>query len=136
MFYKVLNNIYLICSTRSSNTGKPLTSMLKCKNILQVHFLSKSMMKKKECTLLLEPNIARFKNELFAYQKICIALIIAIKKVKHYMLSHKINIVSKIDPLTYIMSRLIIFQRIGKWAFCCLSLILNSFHRRLLRNNP
>ncbi|KAL2505477.1 Ribonuclease H [Abeliophyllum distichum] len=55
-------------------------------------------------------------------EKICLALIFAAKKLRHYMLAHTINLVSKIDPLKYIMSRPILSGRIGKWA-----LLLSEF---------
>lgn len=56
------------------------------------------------------------------FEKICLALIFAAKKLRHYMLSHTINLVSKIDPLKYIMSRPILSKKIGKWA-----LLLSEF---------
>ncbi|XP_022895322.1 uncharacterized protein LOC111409511 [Olea europaea var. sylvestris] len=55
-------------------------------------------------------------------EKMCLALIFAAKKLRYYMLSHTINLVSKIDPLKYIMSRPILSGRIGKWA-----LLLSEF---------
>ncbi|XP_022889218.1 uncharacterized protein LOC111404677 [Olea europaea var. sylvestris] len=55
-------------------------------------------------------------------EKMCLALIFAAKKLRQYMLSHTINLISKIDPLKYIMSRPILSGRIGKWA-----LLLSEF---------
>ncbi|XP_022889035.1 uncharacterized protein LOC111404464 [Olea europaea var. sylvestris] len=55
-------------------------------------------------------------------EKMYLALIYAAKKLRHYMLSHTINLVSKINPLKYIMSRPILSGRIGKWT-----LLLSEF---------
>ncbi|XP_022845301.1 uncharacterized protein LOC111368297 [Olea europaea var. sylvestris] len=49
-------------------------------------------------------------------EKMCLALIFAAKKLRHYMLSNTINLVLKIDPLKYIMSRPILSGRNGKWV--------------------
>ena len=38
-------------------------------------------------------------------EKICLAVIFAIQKLRHYLLSHQIILISKADPLKYILSR-------------------------------
>lgn len=55
-------------------------------------------------------------------KKISLALIFATKKLRNYMLSHTIGLVLKFDLLKYIISRPILFGRIGKWA-----LLLSEF---------
>jgi RNase H-like domain found in reverse transcriptase len=49
-------------------------------------------------------------------EKYCLALIFAVKKLRHYMLAHKIILISKVDPLKYLMTQPILTGRLAKWA--------------------
>jgi ribonuclease HI len=49
-------------------------------------------------------------------EKHCLALIFAVKKLRHYMLAHKIIMISKVDPLKYLMTRPMLTGRLAKWA--------------------
>ncbi|XP_051130788.1 uncharacterized protein LOC127251219 [Andrographis paniculata] len=48
-------------------------------------------------------------------EKICLALIFAIKKLKHYFQAHTIRLVSKTNPLKYVMSKPVLFDRLTRW---------------------
>ncbi|XP_020681914.1 uncharacterized protein LOC110099169 [Dendrobium catenatum] len=39
-----------------------------------------------------------------------------IQKLRHYMLSHKITLISKIDPLKFLMIRPVLTDRLARWA--------------------
>jgi ribonuclease HI len=49
-------------------------------------------------------------------EKHCLALIFTVKKLRHYMLAHKIILISKVDPLKYLMTRPMLTGRLAKWA--------------------
>ncbi|XP_074265356.1 uncharacterized protein LOC141587786 [Silene latifolia] len=49
-------------------------------------------------------------------EKICLALVFAIQKLRHYMQPHTIHVVSKADPIKYILSRPVLSGRLAKWA--------------------
>ncbi|GKU96286.1 hypothetical protein SLEP1_g9534 [Rubroshorea leprosula] len=55
-------------------------------------------------------------------EKICLALIFSTKKLRNYMLAHVVHLISKADPLKYIMSKPVLSGRITKWA-----LLLSEF---------
>ncbi|KAG9444934.1 hypothetical protein H6P81_016274 [Aristolochia fimbriata] len=55
-------------------------------------------------------------------EKTCLALIFAMQKLRHYLLAHLTNLISRADPLKYIMSRPILSGRLAKWA-----LLLSEF---------
>ncbi|KAL0394684.1 UNVERIFIED_CONTAM: putative protein K02A2.6 [Sesamum latifolium] len=48
-------------------------------------------------------------------EKLCLALIFAIQKLKHYFQSHSIHLVSKANPLKYIMTKPILSDRLARW---------------------
>ncbi|CAM8984212.1 unnamed protein product [Rhodiola kirilowii] len=49
-------------------------------------------------------------------EKICLALVFAVQKLRHYMQAHTVHIVSKADPIKYILSRPVLSGRLAKWA--------------------
>ncbi|XP_020693052.2 uncharacterized protein LOC110107202 [Dendrobium catenatum] len=55
-------------------------------------------------------------------EKHCLALIFAAQKLRHYMLSHKVNLISRINPLQYLMTRPTLSGRLARW-----SMILSQF---------
>ncbi|KAG9449555.1 hypothetical protein H6P81_009520 [Aristolochia fimbriata] len=55
-------------------------------------------------------------------EKTCMTLIFTIQKLRHYLLAHSTNLISRVDPLKYIMSRPILSSRLAKWA-----LLLSEF---------
>ncbi|KAK4404358.1 Transposon Tf2-12 polyprotein [Sesamum angolense] len=48
-------------------------------------------------------------------EKLCLALIFSIQKLKHYFQSHSIHLVSKANPLKYVMAKLVLSDRLAKW---------------------
>ena len=55
-------------------------------------------------------------------EKICLALVFAVQKLRHYMLAHSVTLISRADPLKYLMTKPMPSGRLAKW-----SLILSEF---------
>ncbi|CAM8896658.1 unnamed protein product [Rhodiola kirilowii] len=49
-------------------------------------------------------------------EKICLALVFAVQKLRHYIQAHTVHVVSKADPIKYILSRPVLSGRLAKWA--------------------
>jgi hypothetical protein len=49
-------------------------------------------------------------------EKICLSLVFAAKKLHHCMLEHTIHLVSRSDPLHYILSKMTLSGRMAKWT--------------------
>ncbi|CAM8930814.1 unnamed protein product [Rhodiola kirilowii] len=49
-------------------------------------------------------------------EKICLALVFAVQKLRHYMQAHTVHVVSKADPIKYILSRPVLSGRLAKWV--------------------
>ncbi|KAK2983961.1 hypothetical protein RJ640_009684 [Escallonia rubra] len=47
-------------------------------------------------------------------EKVCLALVFALKELKHYLGEHVICLISRADPLKYIHSRLVLTGRIAR----------------------
>ncbi|XP_057793051.1 uncharacterized protein LOC131009656 [Salvia miltiorrhiza] len=48
-------------------------------------------------------------------EKLCLALIFSIQKLKHYFQAHTVRLISKANPLKYVMSRPVLFDRLARW---------------------
>jgi len=49
-------------------------------------------------------------------EKICLALMFALKKLRHYLLYHEVQLIARADPIKYVLNQPILTGRIGKWA--------------------
>ncbi|GAA0185204.1 hypothetical protein LIER_32492 [Lithospermum erythrorhizon] len=55
-------------------------------------------------------------NELnyFPIENLCLALIFAIQKLKHYFQAHTVNLISKANPIKYVMSKPVLLDRLAR----------------------
>ena len=49
-------------------------------------------------------------------EKIRIALVWATRKLRHYMLAYKVLLIARIDPLQYLMEKLVQDWKTAKWV--------------------
>ncbi|KAG9453325.1 hypothetical protein H6P81_006229 [Aristolochia fimbriata] len=66
-------------------------------------------------------------------EKTCLALIFAIQKLRYYLLEHSTNLISRADPLKYIMSRPILSGRLAKWALLLSEFEINFIPQRAIK---
>ncbi|KAL0389007.1 UNVERIFIED_CONTAM: hypothetical protein Scaly_0257800 [Sesamum calycinum] len=74
------------------------------------------MMKEKENALYylsrtMTPNELKYSP----IEKLCLALIFSIQMLKHYFQSHSIHLVSKANPLKYVMAKPVFSDRLARW---------------------
>ena len=58
-------------------------------------------------------------------EKTCIALVWATHKLRHYMLAYKVLLIARMDPLKYLMEKLMQDGKTAKWVCFCQNLILS-----------
>ncbi|KAL0395318.1 UNVERIFIED_CONTAM: Retrovirus-related Pol polyprotein from transposon [Sesamum latifolium] len=63
-------------------------------------------------------------------EKLCLALIFAIQKLKHYFQSHSIHLVSKANPLKYVMTKQYFQIGLQDGTFSCNNLRSHTFLKR------
>ncbi|KAG9450328.1 hypothetical protein H6P81_010293 [Aristolochia fimbriata] len=66
-------------------------------------------------------------------EKTCLALIFAVQKLRHYLLAHPTNLISRADPLKYIMSRPILSGRLAKWPLLLSEFEINYVPQRAIK---
>ncbi|GAA0153303.1 hypothetical protein LIER_11574 [Lithospermum erythrorhizon] len=60
-------------------------------------------------------------NELnyLPIEKLCLALIFAIQKLKHYFQGHTVNLISKANPIKYVMPKPVLSDRLPRSSSPC-----------------
>ncbi|CAL8993415.1 unnamed protein product [Prunus brigantina] len=91
----------LYISTSEGSIGYLLAQNNESEREQAVHYLSRTL------------NIAELNYSPIV--KLCLALYFAATKLRHYMLTSVVQIISKTDHIKYMLTRLIIRGRIGKW---------------------
>ncbi|KAG9453545.1 hypothetical protein H6P81_006449 [Aristolochia fimbriata] len=66
-------------------------------------------------------------------EKTCLALIFAIQKLRHYLLAHSTNLISRADPLKFIMSRPMLSRRLAKWALLLSEFEINFIPQKAIK---
>ncbi|KAG9449925.1 hypothetical protein H6P81_009890 [Aristolochia fimbriata] len=66
-------------------------------------------------------------------EKTCLALAFAVQKLCHYLLAHSTKLISRADPLKYIMSRPILSGRLAKWALLLSEFEINFVPQRAIK---
>ncbi|KAG9458147.1 hypothetical protein H6P81_002655 [Aristolochia fimbriata] len=66
-------------------------------------------------------------------EKMCLALIFAIQKLRHYLLAHSTNLISRADPLKFIMSRPMLSGRLAKWALLLSEFEINFIPQKAIK---
>ncbi|KAG9459081.1 hypothetical protein H6P81_003589 [Aristolochia fimbriata] len=66
-------------------------------------------------------------------EKTCLALIFAIQKLRHYLLAHSTNLISRADPLKIIMSRPMLSGRLAKWALLLSEFEINFIPQKAIK---
>jgi hypothetical protein len=54
--------------------------------------------------------------QLSSHIKIYLSLVFTAQKLRHYMLQHMAHLISRADPLHYVLSKMMLSGRMAKWA--------------------
>ena len=97
--------------------GKPLVLYIAAQEqSLGVLLAQKNEKEKEKALYYLSRKVTRVELRYSPIEKMCLALFFSIKKLRHYMQSHVIHLVAKIDPVKYVLSRSITSSQLAKWV--------------------
>ena len=56
-------------------------------------------------------------NELnyLLIEKLCLALVFSIQKMKHYFQAHVVRLISRANPIKFVMSKPVLSDRLARW---------------------
>jgi ribonuclease HI len=66
-------------------------------------------------------------------EKACLAVVFTSQKFRHYMLAHTIKLVTKIDPLKYLLSKATLIGRLAKWVMILSEFDIHYIDRRAIK---
>ncbi|KAL0332959.1 UNVERIFIED_CONTAM: Transposon Tf2-11 polyprotein [Sesamum calycinum] len=66
-------------------------------------------------------------------EKLCLALIFSIQKLKHYFQSHTIHLVSKANPLKYVMAKPVLSDRLAIWYLQLQQFEITYIHQKAVK---
>ena len=49
-------------------------------------------------------------------EKMCLALFFSINKLRHYFQAYTVHLISRADPIKYVMSKIVLFGRLARWS--------------------
>lgn len=102
--------------------GKPLIPLY----ITTLDFLLRALLaqhnyvEKEMALYYLRMTMVGAKNNLSLIVKTCLALVFAVQKLRHNLLTTTVHLISRADPIKYIMSRPTVQGRFVKWTMLLL----------------
>ena len=66
-------------------------------------------------------------------EKACLAVVFSTQKLHHYMLGHTVHLISKIDPLKYILSKSTLIDHLAKWVMLLSEFDIQYFDRKAIK---
>ena len=60
-------------------------------------------------------------------------MVFSTQKLHHYMLSHIVQLISKIDPLKYMLSRIVLTGRLAKWVMLLSEFDIQYINRKAIK---
>lgn len=97
--------------------GKPLVLYITAlKNSLAAFLAQENEAGKENVLYYLSRTLVGLETRYSPIEKLCLALIFVIQKLRHYLQHHHIRLISKADPLKYILRRPTLNGWLAKWA--------------------
>ena len=66
-------------------------------------------------------------------EKSCLVVMFASQKLKHYMLAHTMQLVAKIDPLKYLLSKVALTSQLAKWMMILLEFDIQYVEQKAIK---
>lgn len=63
----------------------------------------------------------------------CLVMVFASQKLLHYMLTHTVKLIAKIDPLKYLLSKATLTSRLAKWVMILSEFDIEHVDRRTIK---
>ena len=103
--------------------GKSLILYISTKDTTLGTLLAQEDQNNKEWAIYyISRTLVSYKDKYFVIEKACLVVVFTSQKLWHYMLAHTTRLISKIDPLKYLLSKATLTSHLAKWA-----MILSEF---------
>lgn len=107
----------------SPTLGKPLLLYISATNLALGALLAQHDDKGKQRAIYyISRTLIGYELNYTSIEKACLVVIFASQKLRHYMLSDKVQLIAHFDPLKYLLSKVTLTERLAKWV-----MILSEF---------
>ncbi|GLJ46597.1 hypothetical protein SUGI_0981900 [Cryptomeria japonica] len=114
-----MNTLFLI----PLDLSRPLFLYISATNTTLGVLLAQHNAEGKECVVYyISRTLVGYELNYTPIERSCLAVILAATKMRHYVLTHKVQLIAKIDPLKYLLSKATLAGRLAKWV-----MILSEF---------
>ncbi|XP_026439692.1 uncharacterized protein LOC113338497 [Papaver somniferum] len=72
---------------------------------------------KEKAIYYISKTLSGYESKYTMLEKTCFALVWETQRLRHYMLTHKIQLLSRMDPIKYLFENLMLSGRMSKWKF-------------------
>lgn len=66
-------------------------------------------------------------------EKACLVVVFATQPLRHYMLTHTVKLIAKIDPLKYLLNKANLTRRLAKWVMILSEFDIQYVDRRAIK---
>src|SRR5271156_5870137 len=114
--------------------GKPLLLYISpTATSLGVLLAQEDETKKEQAVYYISRTLVAYELNYSIIEKACLAVVFASQKLRHYMLSHIVKLIVKIDPLKYLLSRTTLTGRLAKWVLILSEFDIEYVERRAIK---
>ena len=71
---------------------------------------------KEKAIYYISQTLVSYEVNYSSIERACLAVVFASQKLHHYMLSHTIKLIAKVDPLKYLLSKVALIGWLAKWV--------------------
>ncbi|GLJ56018.1 hypothetical protein SUGI_1202730 [Cryptomeria japonica] len=103
--------------------SKPLLLYISATNTTLGVLLAQHNAEGKECVVYyISRTLVGYELNYTPIERACLAIILVATKLRHYLLTHKVQLIAKIDPLKYLLNKATLTGHLAKWV-----MILSEF---------
>jgi hypothetical protein len=72
-------------------------------------------------------------NNYSPIEKLCLALVFSLKKLRHYMLAHPIQLIARADPVRYVLNQPALMGCLVKWAIIMMEFYITYVPQKAIK---
>ena len=112
---------------------KPLLLNLTTTDIVMEALLAQYLeeTRKENAIYYINKKMLSYEEKYSSLEKTCVALVWETRKLRHYMLGYKVLLIARMDPLKYLMEKLVQDRKKAKWV-----LLLSGFDIKYVTQKP
>jgi hypothetical protein len=89
--------------------------------------------RKERAIYYISPTLVNYELNYYFIEKSCLAIVFSSQKLRHYLSMHKVKLISKIDPLKYLLRKTTLTSRLAKWVMILSEFDIEYVDRKVIK---